>query len=83
MWVINMEAYLDANHLWEAVEDGYEIPTLPENRTFAQMRNHKEKRLRKSKAMSVLFIAISIIIFNNIMTMKTTKEIWDIFEERI
>ena len=75
MWVVKMEAYLNANDLLESIEDDYGIPTLLENPILAQMKNHKEKRPRKSKVRLVLFIAVSNIIFNRIMTMKTTKEI--------
>ena len=50
VWAIRMEAYLDANGQWEAVENTYEIPFLLDNQTIAQMKNHKESRQRKSKA---------------------------------
>ena len=73
MWAVKMEAFLDANDLWEAVEDDYDVPPLQNNPTVAQMKNHKERRLKKSKAKSVLFTAISAVIFNRIMTMKQLK----------
>ncbi|XP_052198347.1 uncharacterized protein LOC127805636 [Diospyros lotus] len=81
MWAVKMEAYLEANDLWEAVEVDYAIPTLLENPTLAQLKNHKEKKLRKSKARSVLFKAVSTVIFNRIMTSKTAKAIWDFLKE--
>ena len=31
MWAVKMEAYLDANDVWEAVEEDYEVPPLPNN----------------------------------------------------
>ncbi|XP_061374517.1 uncharacterized protein LOC133316757 [Gastrolobium bilobum] len=55
LWAVRMEAYFDASDLWEAVEQEYEIPTLPNNPTMAQIRNHKEKKQRKSKARATLF----------------------------
>ncbi|XP_017438359.1 uncharacterized protein LOC108344424 [Vigna angularis] len=58
MWVVKMEAYLDANDVWEAVEEDYEVPPLPNNLTVAQMKSHKERRLRKSKAKSILFTVV-------------------------
>lgn len=58
MWAVKMEAYLDANDLWEAVEREYEVPQLPENPTVAQIKIHKERKLRKSKSRSVLFTAL-------------------------
>ena len=75
MWAVKMEAYLDANDVWEAVEEDYEVPPLSNNLTVAQMKSHKERRLRKSKAKSILFTAVSPVIFNRIMTMKTAHKI--------
>ena len=62
MWAVKIEAYLEANDLWEAVEEDYEILSLPDNPTLPQLKNYKEKKLRKSKARSVLFTTISIVI---------------------
>lgn len=81
MWAVKMEAYLDANDVWEAVEEDYEVPPLPNNPTVAQMKSHKERRLRKSKAKSILFTAVSPVIFNRIMTMKTAHKIWNFLKE--
>ena len=80
-WAIKMEAYLDANDLWEAVEEDFEISPLPNNPTLAKIKNHKEKRQRKSKAKSYLFSAVSPIIFNRIMTLKSAKAIWGFIKE--
>ena len=76
-----MEAYLDAKDVWEAVEEDYEVPPLPNNPTVAQMKSHNERRLRKSKAKSILFTAVSLVIFNRIMTMKTAHKIWNFLKE--
>nr|KYP62304.1 hypothetical protein KK1_016831 [Cajanus cajan] len=76
-----MEAYLDANNVWEAVEEDYEVPPLPNNPTVAQMKSHKERKLRKSKAKSILLTAISPVIFNRIMTMKTAHQIWNFLKK--
>ena len=80
-WAVKMEAYLDANDLWEAVEEDYEILPFPNNPKLAQIKSHKEKRQRKSKAKSCLFSAVSPIIFNRIMTLKSAKAIWDFIKE--
>ncbi|KAE8666817.1 hypothetical protein F3Y22_tig00112491pilonHSYRG00345 [Hibiscus syriacus] len=77
IWAIRMESYLEANDHWEAVEEDYEITPLPANPTVAQIKNHKEKRQRKSKAKSCLFNAVSATVFTRIMTLKSAKEIWD------
>ncbi|TXG70682.1 hypothetical protein EZV62_005617 [Acer yangbiense] len=55
VWAVRMEAYLDANDQWEAVENMYEVPPLPDNPTMVQIKNHKEMRQRKSKAKASLF----------------------------
>ncbi|KAK9107043.1 hypothetical protein Syun_023054 [Stephania yunnanensis] len=77
VWAVKMEAYLDGNDLREAVEDEYEVSPLPNNPTVAQMKLHKERRQRKSKAKATLFAAVTSTIFTRIMTMKTTHEIWN------
>ena len=76
-----MEAYLDASDLWEAVEEDYEVGPLPENPTLAQIKNHKERKHRKSKAKSCLFSAVSPAIFTRIMTLKSAKAIWDFLKQ--
>jgi len=75
VWAIKMEAHLEENDIWEAVEKDYEVPPLPNNPTLAQIKNHKEKKTRKSKARSFLFTAVSPEIFTKIMTMKSAFEI--------
>ncbi|KAF2325167.1 hypothetical protein GH714_024799 [Hevea brasiliensis] len=55
VWAVRMEAYMDACDLWEAVEEDYEIPPLLGNPTLAQIKNHKEKKTRNSKAKASLY----------------------------
>jgi len=76
-----MEAYLNANDQWEAVENTYEVPPLLDNPTIAQMKNHKESKQRKSKAKASLFAAVSFSIFTRIMTLKTANEIWNFLKK--
>ncbi|KAF2305835.1 hypothetical protein GH714_008300 [Hevea brasiliensis] len=72
-----MEAYLDANDLWEAVEEDYQVLPLPDNPTMAQMKSFKERKARKSKAKNCLFAAVSSSIFTKIMSLKTAFDIWN------
>ena len=81
IWAARMEAHLEANGLWEAVEEDYEVLPLPNNPTMAQIRNHKEKKARKSKARATLFAAVSQDIFTRIMTIKSAFEIWNFLKE--
>ena len=81
IWAVRMEAYLDALDLWEAVEEDYDIPILPNNPTMAQIKTHKEKKMKKSKAKACLFVAVSSTIFTRIISCKTAKSIWDYLKE--
>jgi len=38
-----MEAHLEINDLWEAVEEDYKVLSLPTNPTIVQMKINKEK----------------------------------------
>ncbi|XP_047176908.1 uncharacterized protein LOC124844095 [Vigna umbellata] len=77
IWAVRMEAYLEALDLWEAIEEDYEINTLPSNPTMAQIKNHKDEKTKKAKAKACLFAAVSPTIFTRIMTLKSAKAIWD------
>ncbi|XP_047339788.1 CCR4-NOT transcription complex subunit 9-like [Impatiens glandulifera] len=63
-----METHLDANDLWEAVQEEYVVSELQARPTLAQIKNHNEKKTRKSKPMATLFFAVSTKIFIKIMT---------------
>ncbi|KAA8550464.1 hypothetical protein F0562_002148 [Nyssa sinensis] len=77
IWAVRMETYLDAMDLWEAVEEDYEVLSLPDNPTMAQIKNHKDRKTRKSKAKACLFAAVSSTIFTRVMALKSAKAIWD------
>ncbi|OIT29632.1 protein trichome birefringence-like 35, partial [Nicotiana attenuata] len=77
LWAVRMETYLEALDLWEAVEEDYDVLPLPNNPTMAQIKSHKEKKTRKSKAKATLFAGVSAIIFTRVMALKSAKEIWD------
>jgi hypothetical protein len=47
------------------------------NPTVAQIKNHKERKTRKSKAKACLFAAVSTTIFTRLMSLKSTKNVWD------
>ncbi|XP_075099447.1 uncharacterized protein LOC142176225 [Nicotiana tabacum] len=55
LWAVRMKAYLEVLDLWEAVEEDYDVFPLPNNPTVAQIKSHKEKKTRKSKAKATLF----------------------------
>lgn len=81
VWAIKMQTHMEACDLWEAVEEDYEIPALPGNPTMAQIKLHKERKTRKSKAKSCLYAAISTTIFSRIMTLESAKAIWNFLKE--
>jgi len=72
IWAARMEA----NELWEAVEEDYEVLPLPTNPSVAQIKTHKERKTRKSKAIATLLVAVSQDIFTKIMSIKYAFEIW-------
>ncbi|XP_016574416.1 uncharacterized mitochondrial protein AtMg00810-like [Capsicum annuum] len=48
VWAVRMETYLDSLDLWEVVEEDYNVPTLPNNPTMAQIKAHKEKKKKNN-----------------------------------
>lgn len=56
LWAVRMESYLEALDLWEAMEEDYEVPPLPNNPTMAQLKNQKEKKTKKAKASRVYLL---------------------------
>ncbi|XP_049344195.1 uncharacterized protein LOC125808553 [Solanum verrucosum] len=77
IWVVRMQAYLEVLDLWEAVKDEYIIAPFPNNPTMAQIKNHQERKIRKSKAKVYLCVAVSSTVFTRIMSLKLAKEVWD------
>ncbi|XP_027335172.1 uncharacterized protein LOC113849453 [Abrus precatorius] len=43
VWAARMEAHLEANDLWEAVEEDYEVLPSPANPTMAQIKTHRRE----------------------------------------
>ncbi|XP_016555844.1 uncharacterized protein LOC107855356 [Capsicum annuum] len=74
IWAVRMWIYLQALDLWKAIEDEYEIAPLPDNPTVAQIKTHKERKTRKSKALACLFTAVLSNIFTRIMSLESAKE---------
>ena len=81
LWEVKMQSYMESLDLWDVVEEDYEIYPLPENPTMAQIKNHKERKMKKAKARSCLFTGVSQMIFTRIMTLKSPKAIWDYLKE--
>ncbi|XP_019246312.1 PREDICTED: uncharacterized protein LOC109225960 [Nicotiana attenuata] len=81
LWAVRMETYLEAIDLWKAVEEDYDVLPLPNHPTVAQIKSHKEKKTRKSKAKETLFAGVSATIFTRVMAFKSAKEIWDYLKE--
>eukprot|EP00256_Glycine_max_P035812 XP_006582454.1 uncharacterized protein LOC100801200 [Glycine max] len=81
LWEVKMQSYMESLDMWDAVEEDYEVYSRPENPTMAQIKNHKERKMKKAKARSCLFVGVSQMIFTRIMTLKTPKTIWDYLKE--
>ena len=63
-------------------EEDYEVYLLPKNLTMTQIKNHKERKMKKTKVRLCLFVGVSQMIFTKIMTLKTLKAIWDYLKEK-
>ncbi|RDX96500.1 hypothetical protein CR513_20837, partial [Mucuna pruriens] len=63
----------------KVIEEDYDISLLLNNPIMAQIKIHKEKKIKKAK--TCLFVSVSQTIFSRIMTLKTTKTIWDYLKE--
>lgn len=57
-WTVKMIVYLEALDLWEAVGEDYVVLLLFENPTMAQIKTHKERKTRMSKAKACLFSVV-------------------------
>ncbi|KAL6314090.1 hypothetical protein AAG906_011825 [Vitis piasezkii] len=80
-WAVRMTVHLQALDVWEAVEENYEVPPLGANPTVAQMKLHKERKIRKAKVKACLFAAVSPSIFIKIMKIDSAVEIWEYLKE--
>ncbi|KAG8489995.1 hypothetical protein CXB51_015474 [Gossypium anomalum] len=54
IWVVKMKTYLQAQDLWNVVENNTEPAILRANPTIAQIRQHSEVCAKKHKAMACL-----------------------------
>ena len=72
-WTFRMQTYMEDFYLWEAVEYEYILAPLLNNQTMAQINNHQERKIRKSKAKACLFAAILSIVFTHVMSLKFAK----------
>lgn len=81
IWAARMEAPLEANDIWEAIEEDHEVAPLSNNPTVSQIKNRMEEKQRKSKAKACLFNVVSPRIFARIMMRKSAKQIWDFLKK--
>ena len=77
-----MQFYMESLDLWDVVEEDYEVYLLPKNLTMTQIKNHKERKMKKTKVRLCLFVGVSQMIFTKIMTLKTLKAIWDYLKKK-
>ncbi|KAA3486345.1 TMV resistance protein N-like [Gossypium australe] len=77
-----MKTYLQAQDLWNAVENDADPPLLRANPTIAQIRQHSEGRAKKHKAMACLQNGVSDVIFTRIMTSDSPKQAWERLNEK-
>jgi hypothetical protein len=47
LWAVKMETYLEALDLWEAIEEDYDVPPLPNNPIMTHIKVHKNRKTKK------------------------------------
>lgn len=72
-WDVRMKAYLDANNIWNAVEQEYETQPLLDDPIISQIKNQRQEQVCLQLSHLLFFF------LTKIMTLKTTKAIWDFF----
>lgn len=83
LWAVRMEAYLEALDLWEAVEEDYEIPVLPNNPTMAQIKMQKEKKDKEGKGKGLLVCCCLNHYFHKNHVLEISKGDMGLSQERI
>ena len=79
IWAVKMKSYLEANDLWKMLQN--EQQPLPDDPTIAQMREHREERKKRCKALTCIHTAVSDEVFTRIMACDTSKKAWDALKE--
>lgn len=72
-WDVRMKAYLDANNIWNVVEQEYETQPLLDDPIISQIKNQRQEQVCLQLSHLLFFF------LTKIMTLKTTKAIWDFF----
>jgi N-acetyl-gamma-glutamylphosphate reductase len=73
VWDVRMKAYLDANNIWNVVEQEYETQPLLDDPIISQIKNQRQEQVCLQLSHLLFFF------LTKIMTLKTTKAIWDFF----
>ncbi|TXG47198.1 hypothetical protein EZV62_026492 [Acer yangbiense] len=82
IWTVKMKSYMKAFGLWDYVNEDNQVPPLRANPTIAQMKQHEEEKMKRDKAVTCLYSALSDSVFTSIMHLDTAKLIWDELKER-
>ena len=80
-WAVKMKTHLKGLGLWQWVENEKELPPLGNNPTLNQIRAHEEEEAKAPKALSIIFSAVSELVFSRIMTCETAMEAWNMLKE--
>lgn len=67
----------------KVVEEDYEVSIMLNNTTMAQIKSHKKRKTRKSKAKACHFATVSTTILTRIMSLRTKKKRLRLFEGTI
>jgi hypothetical protein len=77
IWAVKMRFYLRSQGLWNVVVSNSDPPPLTANPIIAQMKAHKEEKLKKDKVITCLHSGLADDIFTKIMDLETPKQVWD------
>ncbi|TXG46650.1 hypothetical protein EZV62_011029 [Acer yangbiense] len=82
IWTVKMKSYIKAFGLWDYVNEDKQVPPLRANPTIAQMKQHEEEKMKRDKAVTCLYSALSDSVFTSIMHLDTAKLICDELKKR-
>ncbi|KAF2320207.1 hypothetical protein GH714_025906 [Hevea brasiliensis] len=76
VWAVKMRAYLRGLGVWQYVEENRVPPSLRQNPTLNQIRQHEDEVAKAPKALSYIHAAVSDSVFTRIMACESAHEAW-------
>jgi hypothetical protein len=83
IWAVKMRFYLRSQGLWKVVVSDSNPPPLTTNPTIAQMKAHKEEKLKKDKVITCLHSGLAYHIFTKIIATQFLTHVLINFQKKI